>query len=204
MLPRDINLSGMDLPHVLSYLQVLREHHPVGQRVALVGAGGIGFDVAEYLTTQTSPSLDIQKWSAKWGVDHDYSDRGGLCRPLPMEQNREIFLLQRKTSKVGGGLGKTSGWVHRASLKKKGVEMLAGVTYRAIVPEGIEIEIDGEVQVLAVDHVVICAGQVPLRELEQGLLDAGQSVHRIGGAEVAAELDAKRAIRQGAELAAAI
>lgn len=204
VVPRKLNLPGADLPHVLSYLQVLRDNHPVGERVALIGAGGIGFDVAEFLTTTQSPSTDVAKWSEKWGVDSDYRTRGGLIEVTRLESPRSIYLMQRKTSKVGAGLGKTSGWVHRASLQKKGVKMLAGVTYKAITATGIEVEIAGETQTIAVDNVIICAGQEPLRAMQSELLQAGQSVHLIGGADVAAELDAKRAIRQGAELAAAI
>lgn len=202
VVPRDIQLPGQDQPHVLSYLDVLRDHKEVGNKVAIIGAGGIGFDVAEYLTTPQSPTLDAQQWRDIWGIDTRYEKPGALTQPLPEPSPRQIYLLQRKTSKVGGGLGKTSGWVHRMALRHKGVNMMKGVTYKAATPDGLQIEVDGQEQLLAVDHVVICAGQLPLRELEQPLTDAGVSVHRIGGADVAAELDAKRAIRQGAELAA--
>jgi len=204
VVPREVAISGSDSPKVLGYLDVLRDHKPVGKRVALIGAGGIGFDVAEYLTTATSPSLDIKEWSAIWGVDDSYQQRGALAAPKAETSEREVYLLQRKTSKVGAGLGKTSGWVHRATLNKKGVKMLAGVTYQKVTDEGLWIEQDGQSQLLEVDHIVICAGQVPQRELQQQLEQAGMQVHLIGGADVAAELDAKRAIRQGAELAAKI
>ncbi len=204
VVPREVAISGSDSPKVLGYLDVLRDHKPVGKRVALIGAGGIGFDVAEYLTTATSPSLDIKEWSAIWGVDDSYQQRGALAAPKAETSEREVYLLQRKTSKVGAGLGKTSGWVHRATLNKKGVKMLAGVTYQKVTDEGLWIEKDGQSQLLEVDHIVICAGQVPQRELQQQLERAGMQVHLIGGADVAAELDAKRAIRQGAELAAKI
>jgi len=204
VVPREVAISGSDSPKVLGYLDVLRDHKPVGKRVALIGAGGIGFDVAEYLTTATSPSLDIKEWSAIWGVDDSYQQRGALSAPKAETSEREVYLLQRKTSKVGAGLGKTSGWVHRATLNKKGVKMLAGVTYQKVTDEGLWIEQDGQSQLLEVDHIVICAGQVPQRELQQQLEQAGMQVHLIGGADVAAELDAKRAIRQGAELAAKI
>lgn len=204
VVPRELDLPGIDSEKVLGYLDVLRDHKPVGKKVALIGAGGIGFDLAEYLTTSTSPSLDIHEWSEIWGVDESYATRGGLKPPAKDEATREVWLLQRKTSKVGAGLGKTSGWVHRATLNKKGVTMLAGVTYKRVTDEGLWIEIDGQEQLLDVDHVVICAGQVPQRELQSALVQKGLTVHLIGGADVAAELDAKRAIRQGAELAARI
>lgn len=202
VVPRLVTIPGSDHPKVLGYLDVLRDHRPVGQKVAIIGAGGIGFDVAEYLTTEQSPTLDIEEWSRQWGVDHNYAERGGLMPPQPESTPREVWLLQRKTSKVGAGLGKTSGWVHRATLTKKGVKMLAGVTYKEMNDQGLLIDIDGKEQLLPVDHVVICAGQLPQRELHDELLAQGCSVHLIGGADVAAELDAKRAIRQGAELAA--
>ncbi|RUO65013.1 2,4-dienoyl-CoA reductase [Pseudidiomarina planktonica] len=204
VIPRELNIPGIDSPQVLSYVEVLRDHKEVGQRVALIGAGGIGFDVAEYLTTTGNPSTDTAQWSKKWGVDTSYENRGGLTKPDRAQPERQVYLLQRKTSKVGAGLGKTSGWVHRSSLKGKGVEMMPGVSYKAVVPEGLEIEVDGETKLLQVDNIIICAGQLPLRELQQELEQQGKPVHLIGGADVAAELDAKRAIRQGAELAASI
>ncbi|ASG65406.1 NADPH-dependent 2,4-dienoyl-CoA reductase [Idiomarina piscisalsi] len=202
--PRKVDIPGVDLPHVLGYLDVLRDHKAVGKKVAVIGAGGIGFDVSEYLTTEKSLTLDEKEWSERWGIDKDYSDRGGLKPQQPEPSPRQVWLLQRKESKVGKGLGKTSGWVHRNELKSKSVNMWNGVTYHRIVPEGIEIERNGEKQLLEVDNIVICAGQVPQRELHDALEAAGQSVHLIGGADVAAELDAKRAIRQGTELAARI
>jgi 2,4-dienoyl-CoA reductase (NADPH2) len=182
----------------------LRDHKPVGEKVAVIGAGGIGFDVSEYLTTDKSLTVAEQEWSERWGIDKDYQQRGGLKPQQPEPSARQVWLLQRKETKVGKGLGKTSGWVHRAELKSKNVNMWNGVSYKRIVENGIEIERDGETMVLEVDNVVICAGQVPMRDLQQQLVDAGQSVHLIGGADVAAELDAKRAIRQGTELAAAL
>lgn len=200
--PRQVDIPGVDLPHVLGYLDVLRDHKTVGKKVAVIGAGGIGFDVSEYLTTDKSLTLDEKEWSERWGIDKDYSNRGGLKPQQPEPSPRQVWLLQRKESKVGKGLGKTSGWVHRNELKSKSVNMWNGVTYHRIVPEGIEIERDGEKQLLEVDNIVICAGQVSQRELHDALEAAGQSVHLIGGADVAAELDAKRAIRQGTELAA--
>lgn len=205
IVPRDIGLAGQDHPKVLSYLDVLRDYKAVGKNVAVIGAGGIGFDVAEYLTEDHSLTLQPDAWLKDWGVDKSYQARGALLpNKQPEPAQRKIYLLQRKTSKVGGGLGKTSGWAHRASLVKKGVEMLAGVNYLKVDDDGLWISINEQERCLPVDNVIICAGQVPLRELQQDLLAQGQKVHLIGGADVAAELDAKRAIRQGAELAAAI
>lgn len=204
IVPRAVQLPGADSPKVLSYLDVLRDHKEIGNRVAIIGAGGIGFDVAEYLTTTKSPTLDSNEWHGIWGIDTDYQSRGALTQPLPDPSPRQVYLLQRKPSKVGGGLAKTSGWVHRATLQHKGVKMLNGVTYKAVTELGLEIERNGESELLEVDHIIVCAGQEPLRELHQQLQNTGIPVHLIGGADVAAELDAKRAIRQGAELAARI
>lgn len=204
IVPRQLNLPGVESSKVLSYLDVLRDRKPVGQRVAIIGAGGIGFDVAELITTEQSPSLSVSEWSRIWGVDSQYTERGGLTKPGKEHNPRQVFLLQRKTSKVGEGLGKTSGWVHRATLKQKNVQMIAGVTYKEITEQGLVIEVNGQTSVLEVDHIIVCAGQLPLRELQQDLIAAGQSVHLIGGADVAAELDAKRAMRQAAELAVAM
>lgn len=205
IVPRDIGLAGQEHPKVLSYLDVLRDHKAVGKHVAIIGAGGIGFDVAEYLTEAHSLTLQPDAWLADWGVDKTYQTRGALLPNKHAEPaQRKIYLLQRKASKVGAGLGKTSGWAHRASLQKKGVEMRSGVHYVRVDDDGLWIKIDEQERCLAVDNVVICAGQVPLRALQQALAEKGQSVHLIGGADVAAELDAKRAIRQGAELAARI
>ena len=205
IVPRDIGLPGSDHPKVLSYLDVLRDHKAVGKHVAIIGAGGIGFDVAEYLTEQHSLTLQPDAWLKDWGIDKNYQARGAL---LPDEATqpaeRKVYLLQRKTSKVGAGLGKTTGWIHRASLKKKGVEMIAGVNYLKVDDDGLWVEIGGEERCLNVDNVIICAGQEPLRVLQAGLIEQGIKTHLIGGADVAAELDAKRAIRQGAELASAI
>ena len=203
--PRVLDIEGADLPHVLGYLDVLRDHQPVGQRVAVIGAGGIGFDVSEYLTTTASPTLDNEHWHKIWGIDQSYTKRGALLtQPLAEPSPRQVYLMQRKDTKVGAGLGKTSGWVHRSTLRNKGVKMLNSVTYRRIVAEGIEIERNGEVELLEVDNVVVCAGQNSFKPLHAQLVERGQTVHVIGGADVALELDAKRAIRQGAELAAQI
>ncbi|AWL11800.1 2,4-dienoyl-CoA reductase (NADPH) [Saliniradius amylolyticus] len=203
--PRELDLPGIEHEKVLSYLDVLRDHKPVGDKVAIIGAGGIGFDVAEFLCHDESLSTNVDKWLTYWGIDKDYrNNRGALAKPQISASKREIYLLQRKTSKVGKGLGKTTGWVHRKDLKNQGVKMIAGVEYRAIDDKGLHVSIEGEQQILAVDNVIICAGQLPLRALQKGLTDKGIPNHLIGGADVAAELDAKRAIRQGAELAASI
>ncbi len=205
--PRTPPIEGIDHPKVLSYLDVLKHGKPVGRSVAVIGAGGIGFDVSEYLTHEgNSPSLDTAAFMKEWGVDMNVATAGGLAAsgPQPHPSPRQVYLLQRKSSKVGEGLGKTTGWIHRASLQMKNVTMIPGVTYDKIDDAGLHVTIKGEPQVLAVDNVVICAGQDPLRELQQPLLAGGKPVHLIGGADVAAELDAKRAIDQGARLAACI
>ena len=200
--PRTPPIEGITHPKVLSYLDVLRDKQPVGRSVALIGAGGIGFDTAEFLLHEgTSPSLDKAKFFAEWGVDTRYSSRGGLAPAHIEPAARKLYLLQRKASKVGDGLGKTTGWIHRTSLKNRQVEMLAGVTYRRIDDAGLHITVNGEERTLPVDNVIICAGQEPQRELQAGLTAAGVQVHLIGGADEAAELDAKRAIKQGLELA---
>ncbi len=203
--PRTPAIDGADHPKVLSYLDVLRDKTPVGKRVAVIGAGGIGFDVSEYLTHEgTSPSIDAQKFYAEWGIDTSYAERGGVKAPHLDTPPRQVYLLQRKTSKVGDGLGKTTGWIHRTSLKNRNVEMIAGATYRKIDDQGLHITVGAQEMVLPVDNVVLCAGQEPLRDLQAGLEAKGCKVHLIGGADVAAELDAKRAIKQGTELAAAL
>ncbi|WP_137937763.1 NADPH-dependent 2,4-dienoyl-CoA reductase [Chitinivorax sp. B] len=203
--PRKLDLPGADHVKVLNYIDVLRDKKPVGKTVAVIGAGGIGFDVSEYLTHEgVSPSLDVNKYLDEWGIDNTILNRGGLKRPHIESSPRKVFLLQRKTSKVGDGLGKTTGWIHRTSLKNKQVEMVPGVSYEKIDDEGLHVTIGGKYQVLPVDNVVICAGQEPLRELKNTIEAAGKPVHLIGGADVAAELDAKRAINQGSRLAAAI
>ena len=205
IVPRVPDIEGVDHPKVLGYLDVLRDRKPVGRRVAILGAGGIGFDVAEYLSHEgVSPSLAPEKFYAEWGIDAKYARRGGLMQPHLETPPREIVLLQRKTSKVGEGLGKTTGWIHRTALKNRGVKMIPGVTYRRIDDAGLHVTIAGKDEVLVVDNVILCTGQEPRRELQAALLEAGMRVHLIGGADVAAELDAKRAIKQGIELAASI
>ncbi|MEU4586205.1 NADPH-dependent 2,4-dienoyl-CoA reductase [Kitasatospora aureofaciens] len=201
--PADI--PGIDHPSVLGYLDVLRDGAPVGERVAILGAGGIGFDVAEFLTDQgDEASLNPPVFQAKWGIDPEYRERGGLRTPERPKPPRSVHLLQRRTSKVGAGLGKTTGWIHRTELKHRGVTMVAGATYDLIDDAGLHFTVDGERQLLPVDTVVLCTGQEPRRDLDEALRERGLSVHVIGGADVAAELDAKRAIKQGTELAATI
>jgi 2,4-dienoyl-CoA reductase (NADPH2) len=200
--------EGMARGQVLSYIDVLRHDKPVGARVAIVGAGGIGFDVAEYLLEAGhSLTLDPAAWRRHWGVGDPEQVRAGLLRPAPEAPARQITLLQRKAGKPGAGLGKTTGWIHRAALKTKHVDMLAGVNYEQITPEGLWVsygEKRADTQLIEADTIVLCAGQEPLRELEAPLKTAGVSVHLIGGALEAGELDAKRAILQGTQLACAL
>jgi 2,4-dienoyl-CoA reductase (NADPH2) len=209
VLPREVEIEGFENPRVLGYIDVLERKAPVGPRVAIVGAGGIGFDVAEFLGHPPHDPRDLPRpdeFARQWGIDMTLTARGGIegmeARPEPLE--REIWLLQRKPTKPGKDLGKTTGWIHRLSLRKRGVQMLAGVEYRRFDDKGLHIRHEGVEEVLPVDHVVVCAGQAPRRALLEPLRAAGAKVHLIGGADVAAELDAKRAIRQGCELAAAI
>jgi 2,4-dienoyl-CoA reductase (NADPH2) len=203
--PRTITIPGSDRPSVLSYLDVVLLGKPVGKRVAVVGAGGIGFDVAEFLTqSEPSATTNIDRWSHEWGVDEAYAHRGGLAKADPEPSEREVWLLQRTPGMPGKRLNKTTGWVHRASLKMKNVKMLGGVSYEHVDDDGFHLVIDGKPQVLTVDNVVVCAGQESRRDLYETLKSAGIDAHVIGGADVAAELDAKRAIAQGTTLAAAL
>ena len=203
--PRDAGIPGSPHPKVLSYLDLLLMGRPVGRRVAIVGAGGIGFDVAEFLVQgRPSPSEDVHRFLAEWGVDEVYRARGGLMLPRVEPSPHQVYLLQRRTGRPGAGLGKTTGWAHRASLKAKGVEMIAGVSYRKVDDTGLHIVVDGVERLLVVDNVVICAGQESRRDLEPGLTAAGCRAHVIGGARLAAELDAKRAFEEGTRLAAAL
>lgn len=203
--PRTPEIPGADHPSVVGYLDVLRDGAPVGDRVAILGAGGIGFDVAEYLTDSgDKASEDPATYFRNWGVDMDYRAPGGLGAPERPAPPRSVHLLQRKATKVGAGLGKTTGWIHRTELKHRGVTMVPGVRYDRIDDAGLHVTVDGASQVLEVDTVVLCTGQEPRRDLYDELSAAGRSVHLIGGADVAAELDAKRAIKQGTELAAAL
>ncbi|WP_336936754.1 NADPH-dependent 2,4-dienoyl-CoA reductase [Acinetobacter modestus] len=203
--PRQLEFEGIDHPKVLSYIQVLKERVPVGKRVAIIGAGGIGFDTAEYLSHEgDSGSLNPEKFYAEWGIDTSYAHVGGLKQPELEKSEREIYLLQRKTAAVGAGLGKTTGWIHRTGLKHRDVKMIAGASYDKVDDQGLHITVDGQTTVLDVDNVVICAGQESYTAMFDQLKADGKNVHLIGGAKEAGELDAKRAIRQGAELAAVL
>jgi 2,4-dienoyl-CoA reductase (NADPH2) len=199
VLPRDPAIPGMDHPKTLSYIDVLLTGKPVGKRVAIVGAGGIGFDVAEFLVQRPTPGGEtVQDYLKEWGVDQRYQSRGGLTRPEPEPAARQVWLLQRTPARPGRTLGKTTGWAHRASLKAHGVEMWGGVTYERIDDAGLHLTVHGEPRLLEVDNVVICAGQISRRELQEGLV--GLEMHLIGGAKLAGELDAKRAIEEGTRL----
>ena len=221
--PRKVELAGIDHAKVVSYLDVLSCRVVPGARVAIIGAGGIGFDVAEYLVhmpildatafdlrpphgaaEHRSSTLDPQRWMAEWGVDPTFSGPGGLRKAEPEPPTREVWLLQRSPGKPGAKLGKTTGWIHRAALKAKQVAMLGGVEYLGVDDTGFRIRVEGKEQTLPVDHVVICAGQEPRRELFDALQAAGVATHLIGGADVAAELDAKRAIAQGSRVASGL
>ncbi|TKZ22008.1 NADPH-dependent 2,4-dienoyl-CoA reductase [Shimia litoralis] len=210
VMPRDPGIPGQDRENVLGYLDVLRDKKPVGKRVAVIGAGGIGFDVSEFLVHEgDSPTENLPEWMAEWGVGDPETERGGLAPegPQPHAPARDVILMQRKAKALGKGLGKTTGWIHRAALKMKNVKMLGGVNYEKIDDQGLHISF-GETrenpEVLDVDTIVLCAGQLPERSLADALIERGVSCHVIGGADVAAELDAKRAINQGTRLAASL
>ena len=206
--PRTPHLPGVDHPKVVSYVDVLARGAQVGRRVAIVGAGGIGFDVAEYLTHDDghAASVDVEAFAREWGIDLELAHPGGVIggHGQASSTRREVWLLQRKASKPGEGLGKTTGWIHRTQLRRRGVQMIGGVAYERVDDAGLHVRIGEQPKLLPVDTVVICAGQEPLRELESPLRARGLEIHRIGGADVAAELDAKRAIEQGARVAAAL
>lgn len=205
--PRKLKMEGIDHPKVLSYIDVLKLKKEVGKKVAIIGAGGIGFDTAEFLVHEgKSTSLDVQAFLKEWGIDPENEVRSGIegITPEPYPSPREVFLLQRKDTKVGAGLGKTTGWVHRIALKNKKVKMINSVQYKKIDDQGLHVTIKGEPKVLDVDNVVICAGQISKNELFEPLKEKGVSVHIIGGAFMAGELDAKRAIEQGSKLAASL
>ncbi len=201
--PRKLQIEGIEHPKVKTYLDVLKDKVTIGQSVAIIGAGGIGFDIAEYLAHQNAEAETVSQWMQEWGCEPMSDNAGGLGQAKPTPSARKLYLLQRRAEQLGKNLGKTSGWVHRATLKAKQVEMLGGVSYDKIDDQGLHIEINGEKRLLEVDNIVICAGQESLKELypEQGQ-SKGVNFHLIGGADLAAELDAKRAIRQGAEIAA--
>ncbi|EPC02970.1 2,4-dienoyl-CoA reductase [Litchfieldella anticariensis FP35 = DSM 16096] len=202
--PRELDLPGIEHPKVMNYPMAIVHPERVGRRVAIIGAGGIGFDVAELLTHVGHPAQDIAKWCDEWGVDLNVTARGGLKVPVRPETPRQVFLLQRKTTKPGAGLGTSTGWVHRASLRHRGVEAVAGCEYVGVDDDGLHIRVDGEPRRLEVDNVVVCAGQESVRDMLEPLREAGVTVHVIGGADEAAELDAKRAIDQGTRVAAAL
>ena len=205
VLPRAAEFPGVDDPRVVGYVDVLQGRVRCGPRVAIVGAGGIGFDVAEFLVHEgPSPALDAVRWMAEWGIDPAFEARGGLAPPVLEPPARQVWLLQRSAGRPGARLGKTTGWIHRATLRGKGVEMLGGVAYLGMEPGGFRVRIEGEDQLLPVDHVVLCAGQEPRRPLAGALAGSGLEVHVIGGADRAAELDARRAIDQGSRLAASL
>lgn len=204
--PRMLEVEGIDHPKVLDYVDVLYHKKEVGEKVAIIGAGGIGFDMAEYLAhdmAHESVSMNTENYMKEWGVDMNYTKGGALAdTPEPLPSPREIYLLKRSKGKHGKNLGKTTGWIHRSSLTMKDVKMLADVSYDKIDDQGLHIRLGEETQVLDVDHVVVCAGQISLKALEEGLKTAGESVHLIGGANIAAQLDAKMAIKEASELAA--
>jgi len=205
--PRIPQIEGVDHPKLLTYLEVLSKQKEVGNKVAVMGAGGIGFDICEYLTHEgESPSLNIGTFFTEWGVDMEYRHQSGLLPSgaQPSASPREVTLLQRKTGKMGAGLGRTTGWIHRLSLNKKKVRMITGVKYQKIDDRGLHIIIDGEEKVIEVDNIILCTGQESNRALEEELLTGGAMVHLIGGAKEAGELDAEKAIHQGAYLAASI
>ncbi|MEL6746954.1 MAG: FAD-dependent oxidoreductase, partial [Pseudomonadota bacterium] len=224
------DIPGIDHTKVVSYVDVLAGNAAVGRRVAVIGAGGIGFDVSEFLTHAPLESAEpngvqanghapaiqvpdplpsaaeLEAFLSEWGVTDPQDARGGLAPtgPQPELPQREIYLLQRSQGKIGAGLGKTTGWIHRSSLKMRHVRMMGGLTYELIDDQGLHVQSGDKTEVLEVDTVVICAGQEPRRDLHSDLVAAGVDTHLIGGADVAAELDAKRAIRQGTELAAVL
>ena len=204
IVPRTPDIPGIEHPKVAQYIEIIEGRKQAGSRVAIIGAGGIGFDVAEFLTHSGGDANDIKQFQDEWGIDAEFSNRGGLKPAVGERPPRQVWLLQRKTSKVGDGLAKTTGWIRRTLLKKRGVGMLSGVSYGRIDDAGLHVTIDGQPQLIPADTVVICAGQEPQRELEAGLREAGLAVSLIGGADVAVELDAKRAIDQGTRLAAAL
>ena len=197
--PRKLDIEGVNHPSVLSYIDVIQNRAEVGERVAIIGAGGIGFDVAEFLAHEgESPSLNVQEFNKEWGVDSSYQQRGGLAMPAPDDAARKIVMLQRKTTKVGKGLGKPTGWIHRAALQMKNVQMISGASYQKIDDDGLHVVLNGNnPKLIECDTIVVCAGQLSKRDLVDNLEAAGLPVHLIGGSKLAGELDAKRAILEG-------
>ena len=207
ILPREPGIAGQDHPSVLTYIDVLRGNKSVGERVAVIGAGGIGFDICEFLShDDDQSSVDINAFLEKWGIDGKHETRGGVAgvESKIATSSRQITMLQRKKTRLGAGLGKTTGWIHRTSLRAKNITMVAGAQYGKIDDDGLHYSLDGATHVLAVDTIVLCTGQLPLRDLHVELEKNGISSHLIGGADVAVELDAKRAINQGSRLAASL
>ncbi|GAA3958740.1 NADPH-dependent 2,4-dienoyl-CoA reductase [Gordonia caeni] len=208
--PRIPSIEGIDHPMVMSYADAVLGHREVGKRVAVIGAGGIGFDVTEFLTVDESPTLNLKEWEQEWGVTEDLDTPGFVTKPRPLPATRQVYMVQRKAGSQGKTLGKTTGWVHRATVKMKGVEQISGATYDKIDDEGLHITVHDKEgnetgkRVLEVDNVVVCAGQESVRDLVDPLTEAGVTTHVIGGADLASELDAKRAIRQGTEVAAGL
>ena len=199
--PRIPAIPGLEASDkVIDYQTLIRDKVQLGQRVAVIGAGGIGVDVSSMLTEPQDSSLD--SWLQDWGIDKTISHAGGLCAPQSEHSERQVWLMQRRPGKMGKGPGKTTGWIHQQVLLKRGVEMLSGVSYEKIDEQGLHISVEGQQRVLEVDHIVLCAGQTSVEELSAPLKELGIKVHVIGGAEFAGEVDAKRVIRQGTELAA--
>ena len=203
IVPRTPAISGIDHPKVVSYVDIVLGRREAGSRVAIIGAGGIGFDVGEFLTHHGGHD-EIGEYQDEWGIDTGYAQRGGVKAPVEGRSPREVWLLQRKATKVGDGLAKTTGWIRRALLKRRGVQMFGGVIYERIDDAGLHLRIEGLPRVLEVDTIVICAGQEPRRELAEPLRGSGIPLTLIGGADVAVELDARRAIAQGTEVALAL
>ena len=200
-------MEGIDNPKVVSYIDVIKGNKPVGKKVAIMGAGGIGFDVAELILHHgTSAALDPDVFAREWGIDFEHHPRGGVTgvEPVVEKADRDVYLLQRKATPVGRGLGKTTGWTHRMSLARREVKMINAVEYQKIDDDGLHISIANKPQLLDVDTIIVCAGQMPLRELYDELQDCGLNVSLVGGAYEAAELDAKNAINQASYLAAAV
>ncbi|MCP3984674.1 MAG: NADPH-dependent 2,4-dienoyl-CoA reductase [bacterium] len=205
--PRLPDIEGIDHPKVVGYVEVIKGEKPVGKKVAIIGAGGIGFDVAELVSHEgKSGALDIDTFAREWGIDFEHHPRGGVTgvEPVVAKADREVILMQRKSTRLGRGLGKSTGWTHRLTLQRREVTMISGVEYLGITDEGLHVRIDGEAQVLDVDTIIVCAGQTSLRALHDELEGSGASVHLVGGAFEAAELDAKRAIDQASRLAASV
>ncbi|TVO67022.1 NADPH-dependent 2,4-dienoyl-CoA reductase [Denitromonas ohlonensis] len=204
IIPRKLDIPGADSDKVASYLDIIEGRKVAGASVAIIGAGGIGFDVGEFLTHSHDARTEAERFNSEWGIDTTYANRGGLVAAVDEKAPRQVYLLQRKESKVGEGLAKTTGWIRRTLLKKRGVMMIPGVRYDAITDTGLNITVNGEARTLPVDTIVVCAGQLSRRELQAPLEAAGIPVTLIGGADLAAELDAKRAIDQGTRVAAAL